>query len=57
LLKNIFDHTDGLILVKGLDGVYTMGIRALLNTFNETLENLNKKTVHEIFDGELAANW
>ena len=53
LLKSIFDNTDASILVKGLDGVYTMGNKALHQTFKIPTEGLTTKTVSDLSPKEL----
>lgn len=48
LLESIFDNTDASILVKGLDGKYSMGNKAFHQTFQIPKEGLTTKTVRDL---------
>jgi len=48
LLKSIFDNTDASILVKGLDGKYTMANKTFHQTFQITTQGLTTKTVSDL---------
>jgi PAS domain S-box-containing protein len=55
LLKSLFDNTDASILVKGLDGVYTMGNRAFHQTFNIPADGMTNKTVQDLAPQDMVA--